>query len=231
MKLTHWLILAIVVLALGNVILWNMLSGSEMSREAARSIADEQKAEIKRWQNAHGRAVAEKNAAVADVKQLKESYPELAKVITDQMNVKLKNLETGLRASINASNSGSSVIRHDTIRINGAEISGIKDSVFVNDGYLSFKGEIEPDIFRWNYSYSDSVYFVLSTSRDKWYKPKVTTGTVMLSNPNAQVTGMTTIKVQGDRKKRFVLSVGPGYDPFRNQVSFSIHAGVKLIEF
>jgi hypothetical protein len=37
MKLTHWLILAIVVLALGNVILWNMLSGSEMSREAARS--------------------------------------------------------------------------------------------------------------------------------------------------------------------------------------------------
>jgi hypothetical protein len=229
MKYIPWVIAVIAVLV--AVILFNMLSGSEMSREAAHSIMDEQKAEIKRWQNAHGRAVAEKNAAVADVKQLKEAYPELAKVITDQMNVKLKNLETALRASINASNSGSSGIRHDTIRINSGDISGIKDSVFVNDGYLSFKGEIEPDIFRWQYSYSDSVYFVLSTSRDKWYKPKVTTGTVMLSNPNAQVTGMTTIKVQGDRKKRFVLSAGPSYDPFRNQVSFSIQAGVKLIDF
>jgi hypothetical protein len=48
MKITHWLILAIVVLALGNVILWNMLSGSEMSRQSAKSVFLEQEKTLQR---------------------------------------------------------------------------------------------------------------------------------------------------------------------------------------
>jgi hypothetical protein len=48
MKITHWLILTIVVLALGNVILWNMLSGSEMSRESARSANSESEKQFRK---------------------------------------------------------------------------------------------------------------------------------------------------------------------------------------
>jgi hypothetical protein len=55
--------------------------------------------------------------------------------------------------------------------------------------------------------------------------------TTMFSNPNAKITGTTSILVDNYRDKRWVLSVGGYVDPFNQKAGVSLNFGYALLKF
>lgn len=226
-KYAVWVLVALLALAL--VILYSAYQGQKMTAESRHSIIMEQNAQIEYRKTREGQIIADKVAAEARAADLEDAYPRLAKVITEQMDIRLKNLRTAIQAEFQAMNSGTSTVIRDTIYREGKSVA--VDSVKINDGYLSLKGEIETGKFAWDYSYQDSVTIALHVKK-KWLFGKETLySSIMLKNPNAKVVNSTTVQIKGARDKRFNISVGVSYDPFRNQFSPSINAGWALIRF
>jgi hypothetical protein len=227
LKYWHWLVIA--VLALLVVMLYQHNKEQAMVIASKNSIIREQNTEIEYRKNKEGKTIADKVAAEARAKDLESAYPKLAKVLTDHMDIRIKNLQTAMQAEFRAINTGQTVIIRDTVERDGRKAA--IDSVKINDGFLAFRGEIEPHIFRWEYSYQDSITIALHTKR-KWFLGKQTLySSLMLSNPNAKVTNSTSVQVKEFKDKRWVISVGPYYDPFRDQWGASINAGYALFKF
>lgn len=224
----YWHLVVISVMGFALFVLWEMYQGQRMTAESRGSILAEKEARLKYYETPDGKTVAEKEAAEAKINDILDAYPELIKQL-EQMNVKMNHLRTSMQASFNAQNSGTSIILRDTIYREG-KISNVVDSIQINDGYLSLKGEIDKR-FSWKYSYTDTLTTALFIKK-KWFlgnEKLYFTG--MLQNPNAKITNATSIQVRSHRDKRWVISAGVSYDPFRDEWGASIHFGRKLFAF
>jgi hypothetical protein len=227
LKYWHWALIAVMALAI--VILYNRAKEQAMVIAGKNSIITEQNSEIEYRKNKEGKTIADKVAAEARAKDLESAYPKLAKILTDQMDIRLKNLQTAMQAEFRAMNSGQTVIIRDTVEIDG--VKKAVDSVHIDDGYLSLSAQIKDNMFDWDYQYSDSITIALHTKK-KWFLGKETLySSLMLSNPNASVMNSTSVKVKDHRDKRWVISAGVNYDPFSNQVRPGVHVGFALFKF
>lgn len=224
----YWHLIVISILAFALFVVYDWGKGQQMSKESAHSIIKEKEAEITFKTTENGRIVADKEAAVASVKDILEAYPEILKAL-DEMQIRQKNIRTVIQAEFRALNSGTSNIIRDTIFKEGKPVA-FADSLKVNDGYLNLKGQFGKT-FDWKYSYQDSVTIALHIKK-KWVFGKETLhSSFMLQNPNAKVVNSSSIQVKDFRDKRWVISAGAYYDPFRDQWGVSIHFGRALFKF
>lgn len=227
---TYWHFIVIAGLAVAVIVLYDLYQGQRMTTDSRSSIIREQNTELEYRRSKEGKIIAEKEAAEAQVKDLKEAYPKLAKALTTEMDIRLKNLRSSIQAEFQALNSGSSKILRDTIWKEGRPIA-FKDSVKVNDGYLAFKGSIDKQTLSWKYSYTDSITIALHVKKKWLLGNERLYSSFMLQNPNAKVINSTSVHIQEHRDKRWVISAGISYDPFRNQFSPSIGFGYALVKF
>lgn len=230
MKPHTYYLIAIAILFVLLFILIQQKGNKTVELERANSIIKEQNAEITYRKDSEGRAIADKIAAQATAKQLQEAYPELAKTLTEQMDIKLKNLKALISAQIAANGKGTGIIVRDTI-YRDSGISNVVDSIYANDSYLNFRGQVNGAKFDYSYTYSDSLTFAIST-RKKWFLGKeqlYVSG--RLSNPGAKVTGQTAILMDKYRDKRFSVNVGVLYDPFGNRFVPGVGIGFALFKF
>lgn len=228
----HHIFYLISLIAAGVLIyvLWTDRQQAKKDVRNYQSIVREKEAEITYRKDSEGRAIADKVAAQATAKQLEESYPALAKTITEQMDIKLKNLKAVISAQISAQGSGIGIIVRDTIyRETG--ISNVVDSIYAKDSYLDFRAQVSGAKFDYKYTYYDSLTFAIST-RKKWFLGKeqiYVSG--RLSNPGAKVTGQTAVLIDKYRDKRFSVNVGVLYDPFNNRFVPGVGVGFALFKF
>lgn len=231
-KYYPFIIIAILILAL--VILWDKYQGQKMTAESRGSIIREQTAEIEYRKTKEGKIIAEKIAAEAQVKDLKTSYPKLVDLITKQMDIRLKDLSSVFEAKFKAVGQGEVRIIEIPARKDSTDSTKIlppQRGFTVADGFLEFNGTIDAEKIQYSYTYTDKITAVISIKK-KWFLGKETfVGTATLDNPNAVVTNQTAIQVQQPRTKRWVLSVGASYDPFKNQVRPAIHLGWRVLAF
>jgi len=228
---SYWPYIVHILMAIMLFILWDLYQGQRRSSESKSSIIREKDSEIEYRKTKEGKIIAEKEAAEARAKDLSEAYPRLAKVLTDQMDIRLKNLRSSIQAEFRAMNSGSSSIVHDTIWKEGKVT--VVDSVKINDHYLSFLGGFNADrsTLNWKYSYTDSITIALHVKKKWLFGNEKLYTSFSLSNPNSKVTNATSVHIQEHRDKRWVISTGISYDPFRNQFSPSVNFGYALVKF
>lgn len=226
----YWPYLTIAILAVAVVILFNLWRGSVETVNSQASIIREQNTEIVYRKSKDGKIIADKEAAEARAKDLETAYPKLAKVLTEQMDIRLKNLRTSIQAEFRAFNTGHSIIIRDTVKVPGKALE-VVDSVKIQDGYLTLNAEIEAALIHWNYSYQDTLTSALFIKK-KWFLGKERLYfSGMFQNLNAKIVNSTAVHVKDFKDKRWVISGGVSYDPFRNQWSAGFHAGYALFRF
>jgi len=221
----------------GVIILFWLWNGARTQSKEKDSILAEKSDSIKYHLNKLNQIVAEKNAALIDLANFKKSYPDLEAEINKRLGVKTKNILAAYKAEFKATGHGEVNITNtseEPFLMDGMPLGNDtthKDhKIHIWDGYLDLNGSIKKSSFRYDYSYSDTL--LLSFSRTKHYF-KGTTITVsgVLSNINAKIIHKTGVLIQTVKSKRFNVSVGVYYDPFRKTYGPAITAGYSLIRF
>lgn len=200
------------------------------------SIIKEQKAELTKRVNSEGKTVVEKPVAFADIESLEKAYPKLIGDLREKLGIKSKNLVGALQARLQALGSGRIEVKHDTVIVkmdgneSNSEVVGI---VEVDDHYLRLNGTIHSDIIDYldyNYSYNDTLLLAVDKKKS-FFKGETLKISGMLQNPNAQIVQTTGVVVHQVKPKRFNISVGVYYDPFRKQFGPAVTAGYAFIRF
>lgn len=195
------------------------------------SIVAEKDDTIRYERNDKGHIVAQKLAAEATAKQLKESYPEIVKELKEEFDVKMKDLKAYVKNEFSANGKGDASVTNNYYTDSAGNEVRRRDLLF-QDGYLRFSATIyDSTTFASSfYSYSDTITTVVHTKR-KWFLGKESLyASTSLKNPNAKVTGTTNLLVNV-RDKRFVVYGGVGYDPLNNRPAITIGLGYALIKF
>lgn len=215
-------------LGLAVFMLFNHNREQAMVIASKNSIIKKQNDSLVYRKTKEGKIIADKAAAEARAKDLEASYPLLAKRL-EQMEIKFSNLKTAIQAEFRAINSGVSTVIPDTIYREGKPV--FVYPVAIDDGFLSMKGEVEPDLFRWDYVYTDELTTALHVKKKWIFGNEHLYFSGSLRNPNAKITNSTAVRVQEFRDKRFVFTIGGYYDPLRNQYGPSINFGYKVWAF
>jgi len=219
----------IIILILGLIFLYRGLQTQKQQSVAKDSIIAEKNAEITYHKNAYGTIYAEKNAAIADLKALQSSYPDLVKQAVAKLNIKAKDISTLTQTVFHASSEGMIRVMHDTIPGPTVEVP-MGD---IKDGYLELHGELVEDVFdyvKYKYTYSDTLIQAFELKR-RLFAADVAVIKSSLSNPNAKITSETGLMVQKIKHQRLNVSVGVGYNPFQNQFFPTVSAGYALFQF
>jgi len=222
-------IVIIIILILGMIFLYRGFETQKQESKSKDSIIAEKNAQITYHKNAYGKMYAEKSAAVADLKALQESYPDLLKQAVAKLNIKAKDISTLTQTVFRASSEGMIRVMHDTIPGGTVEVP-MGD---IKDGYLDLHGELVEDVFdyvKYKYTYSDTLIQAFELKR-RLFAPDVAVVKSALANPNAKITAETGLMVQKIKHQRFNISVGVGYNPFQNQFFPTVSAGYALFQF
>ena len=200
------------------------------NEENYQSIIREKDAIITYKTNKEGDLIAQKDAAVGSYKQLAEAYPEIAKSIQKDFDIKLKNLKAYMQAEFEARGSGNSQVTNNYY----IDSAGNKVEYFklkASDGFLDFNADVySPKNAPYTYSYTDSIQYTISTDK-KWFlgnERLLASG--KLSNPGAKITNTTSYLVESYRDKRFYLGAGMSYGLDGRFVP-SIQIGYAFIKF
>lgn len=209
-------------------LLWR-LNRVAAARDSANSALTEKSDSIRYFRSESGKIVAEKAAAEISQQDFERHYADLAKVLQADFRIRIKQAVAVLQAEIQANGAGVVMVVRDTVRLPGA-VPVVRDSFTIDDGYLQLGGRLVPgQKVKYSYQYGDSLIFA-ADRRKKWLYGKETLyGSVRLSNPNARALRQTAIFIDERRQKRWGLSVGAYYDPFRNQWGPSVNVGYTLI--
>lgn len=193
------------------------------------SIIAEKNAQIEYHINNKGRIVAEKVAAEASVKELKEAYPHLVKELKEDFQVEMKRMKAYIKNEFEARGSGMSSITNNYY---DTATNTIGKNLHFSDGYLDFNSMFA-DSARFAYStytYTDTIKTVIH-GKKKWvFGNEKIFASSTLSNPSAKVTGTTNLLVN-HRDKRWVVSAGIYGDPLRKQYGVGLHLGYALFKF
>lgn len=196
------------------------------------SVIKELNSELTLRTNFEGRVIAEKNAAVVDLDNLKKSYPKLVDDINQKLEIKTRNILAAIDAKFTAQGSGRVHVIHDTVKTE----SGAQEPRFhvdIDDGYLKLSGDTKIDVIDYvdyKYQYSDTLLLAIS-EKNHFFKGKTFTVSGVLSNKNAHLTEGTGVLIHKEKAKRFNVSIGAYYDPITQRFGPAITAGYSLIRF
>lgn len=229
--------LYIIIGLIGIVILlfwlWN---GARIQSNEKDSIITEKSDSIKYHINKFGQVVAEKEAALINLGNFKKSYSSLEADVNKRLGVKTRNLVAVYKGEFKATGHGEVKIStsEDPFLMDGlplGEDTTRRDrDVHIYDGYLDFNGVIKQSTFSYDYDYYDTL--LLSFSKTKhFFKGTTISATGMLSNKNAKITHTTGVVIQTVKPKRFNISIGFYYDPFRAKFGPAVTAGYALVRF
>ncbi len=214
--------------------LWN---GAKNQSKEKDYILSEKSDSIKYHLNKLNQVVAEKNAALIDLANFKKSYPDLEAEINKRLNIKTKNILAAYTAKFKATGHGEVPITdtsNEPFLMDGIPLAGDtahKDHiVHVQDHYLDLIAVINKSSFAYNYSYSDTLLLSFSRTRH-FFKGETISTSGVLSNRNAKIVSTTGVLIQTVKPKRFNISVGVYYDPFRQTFGPAVTAGYALVRF
>lgn len=179
----------------------------------------------------NGRIIAEKQAAEIRASDLAKAYPEVVEELKKEFDIKLKDVKAYVRHEIQAQGKGEG----STINYYYTDSTGVRrfqQEINVSDGYLQLDAVIlDTNRYTYSYLYTDTITTVLSTKRKWFLGNEKLFATTRLRNPSARVTNTTNVLINDHRDKRFVLSAGAYYDPFRQNYGVGVHFGYALIKF
>jgi len=232
--------IALIILTCGIVLISYKYKTEQRNREAAQNVMSEMADSVDYYQNKEGIDMAQKKVLEIDVNNLEEYSESLGidnKALKDQVG-NLKNLVTRLKGEISAYGEGNVDSDITDVDINKVDsVSGnftLLDSTEWNNSYLSLnnkyqiigryrftKGALYLDSIKYmsNFAYKYKIDFT-STSywmrENKWkiWKDKVLVTDIELSDPNASVTDMQSIKILPPPKKFYEktwFQVGVGF--------------------
>jgi hypothetical protein len=229
--LTPYLIIIILLCVIGGGIFYIGDQNRKM-RERLRqkeTIITEQNAEIKYRKNKEGQLIAEKEIAEANVKAIAAAYPLLEKELSEQFDIKIKNLKAYIKNEFEARGSGTSTVTNNYY--DSSTHQSYRRLNF-NDGYLSFKSFIDSTNNAIStYTYSDTITTVLSGKKTWFLGTEKLYATSKFNNPAAKISGSTNILVKDHKDKRFVISAGIYGDPILRSWGVGLHFGYALIKF
>lgn len=230
MKLDYKLVI-IGGLAAACVILYLRNQNLRSDVAGKSSIINEKNAEIAYRTSETGRIIAEKVTAEATAKHFAEAYPQLAEEIKKEFDIKLKDVKAYVRNEIRAQGKGEG----STVNNHYTDSTGVKrfsQELHVSDNYLRLDAVIlDTNRFSYRYVYADTITTVISAKRKWFLGNEKLFATSSLRNKEAKVMGSTNILIKDHKDKRFVLSAGAYYDPFRQDYGFGVHFGYALIKF
>ncbi|WP_343302838.1 DUF6549 family protein [Chitinophaga niabensis] len=192
------------------------------SIETIQDIRDDS---VRFWQDLAGREHAEKQVAEGSISALKIYY----KSEIDSLKRIFRMKENALQSFVSAQTEtkGSVVLKVDTVYGDTSKTY----QFHYDDRWISLQGEIAKEPFI-RYSVRDSITFV-TYSKKKGLFTKETYVDGFSQNPNTRITGLTGIRVNNAKSKRF--GVGPyagyGFNGTRWTPSAGIAIQYSLINF
>lgn len=195
------------------------------------SIIAEKNDSLEYRRNESGRLVAEKLAAEASYKEIREAYPRLAAELKADFDVKMKDLKAYVRNEIQASGSGNAEVHnHYTTDSTGKRYPYWE--LKASDGYLNFSADVIDSLHApYKYSYQDTIVTVVHTKKKNWFAKEKLFTSSSLSNPNAKSVNSTSLLVSDYKDKRWVVWAGVGYDIINTQPMLGVGIGYALIKF
>lgn len=225
---------AIMLLLASAVLIFKQYRAAQGTIKAKESIIKEKNSTIEYRKNFEGDLIAQKNAAKAELAELKKAYPKLISDVEKRLEVKSKNMIAAVEAKFETQGGGVIHVLHDTIRIENKPDSIGPAYGEIDDGYLKMKGSVKSngliDYFDYTYKYSDGLLVSIDRKRIPFKGEEIRVSGV-LQNPNATITSIQGAVVEKIRPKYFTISVGVTYDPFGNQFVAGFHAGIPLASF
>lgn len=228
-------VIAYLVIGFLIFLLYDLRQHSKLVEDQFRSANGQHQTEVEYLKNELGKTVSAKQAAEISSRQFIDLYKREAAELRDDLNIKIKNLKSYVRAEFRATGGGPSVIVNrpepeSEIEFESESSIDTTPYLFFKDGYLDFSSTIGRDPLA-KYTYTDTLVYAVA-SKKKWFLGKEQLyGNGMFANPNAKITGSTDVLINNYRDKRWAVTVGPYYDPFRGQAGVSVGLGYTLIKF
>jgi hypothetical protein len=221
------LILTIFVIILILLLAWALERGNKFKAESEQrgTVIDEKNAIIKFHVNDKGQTVADKEAAELRYKDLQKSYPEIYKALKDEMDVNYKRLKAFVQNEFAAHGSGTGSVTNNHY-YDSASGKTIKFRDFhMSDGYLTFDTRLYDSLTSslYTYVYADTAKTAIH-GKKKWFLgSEKLYATTVFSNPQAKITGTTSILVNNYKDKRFSIGVSAGWGIVK--VGTEVHTG------
>lgn len=235
MKINNLTVAAIVTLAFGITAgsLYVNLQKTKRELKSKDSALTSANAEITWHKNAQGKLIAEKQAAEIRAKDLEQSFPKLAEVLTEQMDIKIKNLKAAIHAEFMAQGDGVVDIHYHYDSATGKPIPS-RWQFNVDDGYLDLKAEgLDSLQATYAYTYGDTLTYAFEL-RKKWLLGnKSLYGSGMLRNPGARIVNSESVLIDDFKDKRFGIGpyVGYGFGPDGGQTTIGISVHWSVFKF
>lgn len=180
------------------------------------------------YKDAYGKEHAQRQQVEADLGTLKVYYRNLIDSVSKALKIKDKNIKTISTASLK--NTNTVIAKIDTVLVDGKKQYPFSFS----DRWIKLNGIVDTTI-RLTYSLYDSI--VITTYRKSTGFLGLGKSMVYVNgysiNPNTTVTGISNIKVQDEKPKKFSLGIGIGYgfngNRFEPNIGFSLQ--YSLIRF
>lgn len=227
-KYIPYIIIAILIILL--IWLFNQWRQTIAISKSKDTVIEEKNSEITYRKTKEDKAIADKVAAESTAKGFAEAYPKLAKQISDEMDIKIKNLKVAIQNGFTAQGSGNSIITNNHYIDSSGRRKDFKD-LDVSDGYLSFHATIYDSINApYTYTYTDTMTMAIHVKKKWVFGKRQLYGSGMLNNKNAKVTNSTNVLIAGFKDKRFSIGPYAGYS-IRGQFDFGISVQYALIKF
>ena len=226
----------IIIIAVILLLLFYFINRVEtLSRVNSRqsSIISEKTDSISYIKTDRGKIIAEKDAAVASVKEFKEAYPAFAEEIKKEFDIKLKDMKAYMRTEFMAHGSGQAEVTNNYY-IDSTGVKNHKWEMKASDGYLTFLATVYDSIHApYEYFYSDTVTNIINTKKKWLFGNETLSSQVKFNNPNSRAIKMTNVVIDNYRDKRWGIMVGVSYSPFTpdTPVLPTITAGYNLFKF
>jgi hypothetical protein len=199
-KLIAGLILVLVI-----IVLFYSKCGKQEPTPPSKKVEQIKADPPKKYVDAGGTTHTEKKVAVADISTIKASYERTIDSLKQVLKIKDKQLVDLL--SVGTTTTGKFKPTIDTVYIDSVP----SVSVSYTDKWLSIFGLVGNDE-EWKYTYSDSLTFTTYYKKTGFLKLG---RSLMLdgfsSNPNTQIEGITAIKINRSKPKKFSIGFNVSY--------------------
>jgi hypothetical protein len=239
-------ILPYIAIAVLAFLLFRSCDQAAEVRDSLSSIIESREGEVRYLKTELGKTISEKQAAEVSAHQFKEHYKKDLKRLEDEFNIKLKRIKVFATAPIQVDGEGMSFISEDPIDFTGNGkfhlrnldslrlSNGSSSHLMFSDKYLSFDVDMSEGReggYKSTYTYRDTISYVLHVKKRWIFGKERLYGSWMFENPNAVALNPESVVIEEYKDKRFAVTIGPYFDPFRGNYGVSIGLGWTLIKF